>query len=97
MICWLGNNPLVPNSKYAIKHTTKDIRCMVKNIQYKLDINTLHRNLDDRNIGMNDIARISVRTTEPLFMDKYKRNRLTGSLIMIDEATNETLAAGIII
>lgn len=97
MICWLNNTSLRPNGKYAIKHTTRDARCIVKEIKYKLDINTLHRIEDDKNIQMNDIARIKIRTTQPLFIDKYKNNRVTGSLILIDEATNETVAAGMVI
>ena len=97
MVCWMSDKPLVPNGKYAIQHTTKDARCIVKEIQYKVDINTLHRMEDDKNIGMNDIARIRIRTTQPLFYDRYSRNRITGSVILIDEATNTTVAAGMII
>lgn len=97
MICWMNDKPMVPNGKYAIKHTTSDARCMIKNIQYKVDINSLHRLEDDKNIGMNDIARVTIRTTKPLFYDRYSRNRITGSIIFIDEATNETVAAGMIL
>lgn len=97
MICWFDNKPLQLRGKYALKHTSKDARCMIKEIKYKMDINTLHRNIEDQNINMNDIARISIRTTSPLFTDKYLRNRNTGSLILIDEATNNTVAAGMII
>lgn len=96
MICWLNKKPLQLNGKYSLKHTTKDVRCIVKEIQYKVDINTLHREEDDFNVGMNDIARIRVRTTAPLFFDRYARNRNTGSLILIDEGTNETVGAGMI-
>ncbi|UII22672.1 sulfate adenylyltransferase subunit CysN [Fulvivirga ligni] len=97
MLCWMNEKALVPNGKYGIKHTTNDARCMVKNIQYKVDINTLHRIEDDKTIKMNDIARVTLRTTKPLFFDRYTRNRITGSVILIDEATNETVAAGMII
>ncbi len=97
MICWMGEKPLMANGKYAIKHTTKDARCIVKEIQYKVDINSLHRMEDEKNIQMNDIARIKIRTTQPLFYDRYSRNRITGSIILIDEATNETVGAGMII
>lgn len=97
MICWFDTKPLQLRGKYAIKHTSKEARCMVKEIKYKMDINTLHRNVEDNNIQMNDIARVSIRTTSPLFADKYLRNRNTGSLILIDEATNNTVAAGMII
>ena len=78
-------------------HTTKDVKAIIKEINYKIDINTLHRMEDDKNIGMNDIARIKLRTTLPLFYDSYNKNRNTGSLILIDEGTKETVAAGMII
>ncbi|HXH17572.1 MAG TPA: GTP-binding protein [Chitinophagales bacterium] len=97
MVCWLNEKPLQAKGKYAIKHTTKEARCIVKEIKYKLNINTLHRNEQDLNIGLNDIGRISIRTTQPLFYDSYRRNRNTGSLILVDEGTNETVGAGMII
>ena len=97
MVCWFHPKPLQPNGKYMIKHTTRDARCVVKEIVYKMDINTLHRIEDDKNIAMNDIARIRIRTTVPLFFDKYSRNRITGSLIFVDESTNETVGAGMIV
>ncbi len=97
MICWMGNQPMLPNGKYALKHTSKDARCLIKEINYKVDINTLHRNESDKLISMNDIARIKIRTTSPLFIDRYNRNRRTGSLILIDESTNNTVGAGIVI
>lgn len=97
MICWLGRNKMNLRGKYAIKHTTKDARCVISSIKYKININTLHRIEDVHEIGMNDIARISIRTTQPLFYDSYRRNRNTGSLILIDETSNETVAAGMII
>lgn len=97
MLCWFNERPLQLRGKYALMHTTQEVRCMVKEIRYKLDINTLHRNMDDLHIGMNDIARVYLRTTRPLFYDPYRKNRNTGSLILIDEHTNETVAAGMII
>ena len=97
MICWMGDSPLKEKGKYALKHTSKDARCMVKEIKYKVDINTLHRNEEDKVISSNDIARVTLRTTSPLFIDQYSRNRNTGSLILIDEATNNTVGAGMII
>jgi len=97
MVCWMNPATLQLNGKYAIRHTTREARCVVKNILYKVDVNTLHRMQDDKEVGMNDIARISVRTTKPFFFDKYQINRLTGSVILIDEGTNETLGAGMII
>ncbi len=98
MLCWFDQEkPLQVRGKYALKHTTQDVRCVVKEIQYKLDIETLHRNKEDKSIRMNDIARVTLRTTKPLFIDPYRRNRITGSLILIDEATNNTVAAAMIV
>lgn len=98
MICWFDNTkPLKLRGRYRIKHTSKMEKCIVKDVRYKLVINTLHRNKDDTNINMNDIARIVIRTTKPLFVDAYSRNRITGSVILIDEATNNTVAAGMVI
>ena len=98
MICWFSKRPLQLRGKYALMHSTQDeVRCIVKNIQYRMDINTLHRDMENPEIKMNDIARIQVRTTKPLFADSYRQNRLTGSLILIDENTNETVGAGMII
>lgn len=97
MVCWLNEKPLAPKGRYILMHTTKECRCIIKDVQYKININTLHRIEDDKSIGLNDIGRIQLRTTEPLFYDSYTKNRITGSLILIDEATNETIAAGMII
>ncbi len=97
MLVWMNEKQLRIGGKYALRHTAKDIRCLVKEVKYKVDINTLHRNLEDKNIGLNEIARVSIRTTQPLFYDKYRLNRITGSVILIDEGTNETVGAGMII
>lgn len=97
MICWFNNKPLQPNAKFVIRHTTREARALIKEINYKVDINTLHRVEDDKTINMNDIARVRLRTTVPLLFDSYSRNRNTGSIILVDEATNETVAAGMII
>lgn len=97
MVCWLNDKSLLAGGKYAIKHTTKDARCIIKDIRYKVDINTLHKIEDDLNICLNEIGRILIRTTQPFFYDSYKKNRGTGSIILIDENTNETVGAGMII
>jgi sulfate adenylyltransferase subunit 1 len=97
MICWMSDKPITLNGKYTVRHTTNEVRCIIKDIQYKVDINTLHRIEADKSIGMNDIARITIRTTKPLLFDRYSRNRNTGSLILIDEGTFETVGAGMII
>lgn len=97
MVCWLNDKKMTPRGKYAIKHTSNDVRCIIKEVKYKVDVNTLHRIEGDKDVSMNEIARISIRTTKPLLYDKYTRNRATGSLIFIDEGTNETVGAGMII
>ena len=97
MVCWLGENPLTEKGKYAVKHTSNEVRGIVKEVLYKIDINTLHRNVNDLKINCNDIARITMKLSQPLLVDKYKDNRSTGSLIIIDENTNNTVGAGMII
>ena len=97
MVCWMNEKKMIPRGKYSIKHTSKDARCIIKQVKYKININNLHRIENDKEIGLNDIARISIRTTTPLFFDEYRKNRNTGSVILIDEATNKTIAAGMII
>jgi len=96
MVCWMNTKPLVPGTHYLVRHTTKETKCVVKDIQYKIDINTLHRIQEARELGLNDIGRISLRISQPLFFDSYRRNRATGSIILIDEATYETVGAGMI-
>ena len=97
MICWMNEKKMIPKGKYTIRHTSQTARCIIKEVKYKMDINTLHRMEDEKGIGLNDIGRITIRTTKPLFFDSYRRNRNTGSIILVDEATNETVAAGMII
>lgn len=97
MVVWLNEKPLQLRGKYRLMHTSKTARALVRDVRYKVDINTLHRIEDDKNVGLNEIARITLRTTEPLFVDPYSRNRQTGSLILIDEASNNTVAACMII
>ncbi len=96
MICWMTNDPLRPRQKLAIKHTTRTGRALVKDIQYRLDVNTLHRDQDTKELGLNEIGRVQLRTTVPLLCDPYSKNRTTGSFILIDEATGVTVGAGMI-
>ena len=96
MLCWLNATPPRPKAKYVLKHTTAEARAMISDIKYKVDIHTLHRLEGDSSLGMNDIARVNIRSTKPLFTDPYSVNRVTGSIILVDEATNETVAAGMI-
>lgn len=97
MVCWFNKKPLQLNGKYTILHTTNEVRAMVKDVRYRLNINTLKREEDQKDIGMNDIGRVVLRTTKPLFVDPYRKNRITGALIFVDEGTNETVGAGMII
>lgn len=97
LVTWMSTSPLHMRTKVIIKHTTNECVGMIKELKYKIDINTLHRIEDIDKIEMNEIARVSIRTAKPLFFDAYKRNRQTGSIIIIDEQTNETLGAGMII
>jgi bifunctional enzyme CysN/CysC/sulfate adenylyltransferase subunit 1 len=96
MICWMTNEPLKPRQKLAIKHTTRTGRALVKDIQYRLDVNTLHRDQETKELGLNEIGRVQLRTTVPLLCDPYTKNRTTGSFILIDEATGVTVGAGMI-
>lgn len=97
MICWMNKKMMSPKSKFLIKHTTNSCIGIVKEIKYLVDINTLHRIENVDMLRMNDIAKVSLRTSKPLLFDAYKKNRITGSIILVDEATNETVAAGMII
>ncbi len=97
MICRFHKKPLQENWKYTVRHTSKETRCVIKDITYKIDVNTMHKMESVWEITMNDIARISIRTMSPLFFDPYRTNRHTWSLILIDESTNETVAAGMIL
>ncbi len=97
MICWFSDKKIQPNGKYIIRHTTQTAKCAIKAVRYKVNINTLHKVEGDTEIGMNDIGRVQIRTAVPLFIDGYKRNRNTGSVIIIDEFTNATVGAGMIL
>ncbi|MBZ5736038.1 50S ribosome-binding GTPase [Nocardioides sp. TRM66260-LWL] len=96
MICWMTTTPLKPRQKLAIKHTTRTARALVKDIQYRLDVNSLHRDPDAGELGLNEIGRVQLRTTQPLLCDPYSKNRTTGSFILVDEATGVTVGAGMI-
>lgn len=96
MLCWMNERPLQLRGKYVLRHTTNEVRAMVTAINYKMDINHLEKDEVDKNVQMNDIAAVSLKMTQPIFTDKYKQNRITGSIILVDEATNETVASGMI-
>ncbi len=97
MLCWFNQAAPQVRQKFALLHSNNEAKTMIKAIHYKLDINTLHRNEDDKEVQMNDIIRVTLRTTKPIMKDSYHRNRFTGSLILIDIMTNETVAAGMIL
>jgi bifunctional enzyme CysN/CysC len=96
MVCWMSTQPLRPGQKLLLKHTTRSVRALVKQLLYRLDITTLHREPGIESLRLNDIGRVRLRTTQPLFCDSYRRNRTTGSFVLIDETTNNTTAAGMI-
>jgi sulfate adenylyltransferase subunit 1 len=96
LVCWMADEPLRPRQRLAVKHTTRTVRAMVKELTYRLDVNTLHRDLEAGELGLNDIGRVKLRTTQPLFVDDYNRNRVTGRFILVDEATNATVGAGML-
>ena len=98
MVCWMSESAaLVPRLKLGIKHTTRSARALVKQLHYRLDVNTLHRDEHAADLKLNEIGRVSLRSTQPLFYDAYRRNRTTGSFILIDEGTNSTVGAGMIL
>ena len=97
IVCWMADEPVVAGALYAIKHTTRMARAVVEDVRYRIDVNSLHRDEHARQLGLNDIGRIRLRTTVPLIFDEYRRNRTTGSFILIDESTNDTVGAGMII
>lgn len=97
MVCWMSDRPMRVGQKLAIKQTTKSARALVKGLRYGLNINTLHRDEEADSLSLNEIGRITMRTTQPLLADAYQRNRTTGGFILIDEMTNDTVAAGMII
>ncbi len=97
MVCWMVDEPLRPGAKYVVKHTTRTARALVKSLAYRLDTDTLHRDETVDGLRRNDIGRITLRTTAPLFVDEYRRNRTTGGFILIDESTGTTAGAGMVL
>jgi bifunctional enzyme CysN/CysC len=97
MVCWMSDTrPLVPQGRLVVKHSTRTVKAIVRDLQYRLDVNTLHRDESAAQLGLNEIGRVTMRLTQPVFCDPYNRNRLTGGLILIDEATNSTVGAAMI-
>ena len=96
MVCWMAETPMRPGQKFAIKHTTRSARALVRDLRYRIDINTLHRDSSCSELSLNEIGRVRLRTTQPLLCDEYRRNRATGGFILIDEVTNRTVGGGIV-
>ncbi len=96
MLCWMNEKPLQINGKYALKHTTNEVRCLVKEVKYKVNVNNMDQT-PDGHVSLNDIACVRIKTTKPIFIDPYRVNRRTGSMIIIDEATNNTVGVGMVI
>lgn len=97
MLCWLNDQPARPKAKYSLMQTTNEQKAMIKEVVYQIDINTYARNTENKNLNMNAIARVTIKTTRPFMLDSYRDNRMTGSIILIDETTNETVAAGMVV
>lgn len=97
MLCWFNTSAAKPRAKYTIVHTSNEQKAMIKDVIYKIDVNTYARQEEDNTLNMNDIARITIRTTRPLMVDEYRDNRITGSFILIEDSTHETVAAGMIV
>jgi sulfate adenylyltransferase subunit 1 (EFTu-like GTPase family) len=96
MVCWMSERPLRPGGRYAIKHTTRTARAIIDELDYRVDVNTLDHEASDE-LGLNEIGRVRLRASAPLLVDPYSRNRTTGSFILIDEATNDTVGAGTVV
>jgi sulfate adenylyltransferase subunit 1 len=97
MICWFNENPLKPGGRYLIRINSNEAGCIIKSVSYRMNINTMEKDTENTTINMNDIAYITIKTSKPVFFDSYKKNNITGSMIFIDEGSNETVAAGMIV
>jgi sulfate adenylyltransferase subunit 1 (EFTu-like GTPase family) len=97
MICWLNKEPLLTGGEYSVQHTTRHVPSVLEKVVYRIDPETLHRHLDDKAVQMNDIARVHIRSSAPLMVDSYWRNRATGSFILVDPSTGATVAAGMVL
>ena len=97
MFCWLANEAAKPRAKYTIVHTSKEERAIIKKVVYKIDTNTFGRDSEDSSLSINDIARVKIRTTRRMMLDAYRDNQNTGSVILIDKSTNETVGARMVV
>jgi bifunctional enzyme CysN/CysC len=97
MVCWMSEDPLRPGRRYAIKHTTRSARAVVDELHYRVDVDTLHRDRAADGLGLNEIGRVRLRASAPLLVDEYRRNRSTGSFILIDESSHDTVGGGMVL
>ena len=97
MICWMTDAPLVPGGRYLLKHTTRTVKAIVEDLRYRIDVNTLHREQGATQLALNEIGRVRIRVSNPLMLDEYRENRTTGGFILIDEATSDTVGAGMVV
>jgi sulfate adenylyltransferase subunit 1 len=97
MICWFNEHPLKVGGRYLIRINSNEAGCVVKSVEYRMNIDTLEHDFENIAVKMNDIAQISIKTSKPVFFDTYRKNNITGSMIFVDEGTNETVGAGMII
>ena len=97
MVCWMAERPLSPRGRYRIKHTTRTALAKIDDVRYRIDVNSLHREEEADSLQLNEIGRLTLRLSSPLFVDQYRRNRATGSFILIDESTNDTVGAGMVL
>jgi bifunctional enzyme CysN/CysC len=97
MVCWMSERPLAPSGRYRIKHTSRTALAKVDEVVYRIDVNSLHRDQDAKSLELNEIGKLRMRLSTPLLVDEYRRNRATGSFILIDESTNDTVGAGMVL
>jgi bifunctional enzyme CysN/CysC len=97
MVCWMTDEPLRPGGRYAIKHTTRSGRAIIEDMRYRMDVNTLQRDQSSQELGLNEIGRVHIRTSTPLLLDEYRLSRSTGGFVLIDEATHDTVGAGMVV
>jgi bifunctional enzyme CysN/CysC len=97
MVCWMAERPLSPSGRYRIKHTSRTALAKVDQVIYRIDVNSLHRHQDANGLELNEIGKLRLRLSAPLLVDEYRRNRATGSFILIDESTNDTVGAGMVL
>jgi len=97
MVCWMADEPLRPGGRYSLKHTTRSARAIVEDLRYRMDVNTLTRDQAAAELGLNEIGRVRIRTSTPLLLDEYRMSRSTGGFILIDETTQDTVGAGMVV